>query len=258
MPRLSWAVATHPGLRRDSNEDAYAARPDLGLFVVADGMGGHAAGEVASKAAAETIEAFAHETRARDLNSTWPFPLEPSLSIDGNRLKAAFRLANRHVAERMAAAQELRGMATTASAVLLNENQSGGSIAAVAHVGDSRVYLCRAGSIRQLTHDHSWVGEQIRAGVMTDADARRHPWRNVVTRAISGGQDPEVDVLEIAIEPGDRLLLCSDGLCGVITEDEIARIACAGEPGAVCEKLIAAANDAGGPDNITAVLVQID
>src|SRR5690606_432239 len=87
MLRLSWAVATHPGLRRESNEDAYAARPDLGLFVVADGMGGHAAGEVASKVAADTIEAFAHETRARDLNSTWPFPPESSLSIDGNRLK---------------------------------------------------------------------------------------------------------------------------------------------------------------------------
>lgn len=257
MPRLSWAVATHPGLRRDSNEDAYAARPDLGLFVVADGMGGHAAGEVASKAAADTIEAFAVDTRARDLNATWPFPLEPSLSVDGNRLKAAFRLANRNIAERMADAQELRGMATTASAVLLSEDESGGIVAAVGHVGDSRVYLCRAGSLRQLTDDHSWVGDQIRAGAMTDDDARRHPWRNVVTRAISGGADPEVDVVELPLEPGDRLLLCSDGLSGVVVDDTIARLACGGGLDAACEALIAAANEAGGPDNITAVLIEI-
>jgi protein phosphatase len=257
MLRLSWAVATHPGLKRDSNEDASAARPDLGLFVVADGMGGHAAGEVASKAAADTIEAFASDTRARDLNATWPFPLEPSLSVDGNRLKAAFRLANRNIAERIAGAQELRGMATTASAVLLSENDSGAIVAAIGHVGDSRVYLCRAGSLRQLTDDHSWVGEQMRAGVLSDDDARRHPWRNVVTRAISGGADPDVDVVEMPLDADDRLLLCSDGLSGVIGDDAIARLACAGGIDAACEALIAAANETGGPDNITVVLIQI-
>jgi len=256
--RLSWAVATHPGLKRESNEDAYASRPDLGLFVVADGMGGHAAGEVASKAAAETIEAFADDTRARDLNRTWPFPLEPHLSVDGNRLKAAFRLANRNVSERVATAQELRGMATTASAVLLSTTPDGGASAAIGHVGDSRVYLCRAGQLRQLTDDHSWVGEQVRAGAMSDEDARRHPWRNVVTRAISGGADPEVDVLEVGLEPGDRLLLCSDGLCGVVAAEVLAAIACDGPVESACNRLIDAANDAGGPDNITAILVQID
>lgn len=256
--RLSWAVATHPGLRRESNEDAYAARPDLGLFVVADGMGGHAAGEVASKAAASTIEAFADDTRARDLNRTWPFPLEPALSIDGNRLKAAFRLANRNVAERVAAAQELRGMATTASAVLLSAAETGHASAAIGHVGDSRVYLCRRDGMRQLTDDHSWVGEQVRAGTLTDDDARRHPWRNVVTRAISGGADPDVDVIDVAVEPGDRLLLCSDGLSGVVAEDVMARLACDGPLEAACDRLISAANDAGGPDNITVVLVQIE
>ncbi len=262
MARLSWAAATHSGLRREANEDAHTARPDLGLFLVADGMGGHAAGEVASRAAADTIESFAHDTRARDLNRTWPFPFEPALSIDANRLKAAFRLANRHVADRVAGEQELRGMATTVSAVLLHE--TGGAIqAAIGHVGDSRVYLYRGGELRQLTDDHSWVGEQIRAGAMSDADARRHPWRNVVTRAISGGADPDVDVVELPLMAGDRLLLCSDGLSGVVTEDRIAAIVAAdagSAPGleATCEALIAEANAAGGPDNITTVLIEIE
>jgi len=257
MGRLRWAVATHPGLRRDSNEDAYAARPDLGLFLVADGMGGHAAGEVASKITADTIEAFTHDTRARDTNRTWPFPFEPSLSVDANRLKAAFRLANRQVAQRMESQQELRGMATTASAVILDETPEQGARAAIGHVGDSRVYLYRGGELRQLTEDHSWVGEQIRSGVMSDADARRHPWRNVVTRAISGGADPEVDVIEAALAPGDRLLLCSDGLSGVVAPEEMGRIVSGDGLDEACEALVAAANAAGGPDNITAVLIAI-
>ena len=257
MARLSWAVATDPGLRRDSNEDAYAARPDLGLFLVADGMGGHAAGEIASKITADTIEAFANDTRSRDTNRTWPFPFEPSLSVDSNRLKAAFRLANRQVGQRVETQQELRGMATTASAVLIEERRSGALHASIGHVGDSRVYLYRDAALRQLTDDHSWVGEQIRSGVMSDADARRHPWRNVVTRAISGGADPEVDVIELPLEPGDRLLLCSDGLSGVVAAEEIGRLVTNASLDAACQALIEAANAAGGPDNITTVLVAI-
>ena len=257
MQRLSWAVATHPGLRRESNEDAYAARPDLGLFLVADGMGGHAAGEVASRVTADTIEAFANDTRARDINRTWPFPFEPSLSVDANRLKAAFRLANRQVAHRMESQQELRGMATTASAVIVEERQAGELRAAIGHVGDSRVYLYREGALRQLTDDHSWVGEQIRSGVLSDADARRHPWRNVVTRAISGGVDPEIDVIELPLQAGDRLLLCSDGLSGVVAPEEMERLAARDPLDAAAGALIDAANAGGGPDNITVVLIAI-
>jgi protein phosphatase len=257
MAGLSWAVATDPGLRRDSNEDAYAARPDLGLFLVADGMGGHAAGEVASKITAETIESFANDTRSRDTNRTWPFPFEPSLSVDSNRLKAAFRLANRQVGQRVETQQELRGMATTASAVQIEERKSGALHASIGHVGDSRVYLYRGGELRQLTDDHSWVGEQIRSGVMSDADARRHPWRNVVTRAISGGADPEVDVIELPLEAGDRLLLCSDGLSGVVPAEDMETLVANPSLDAACQSLIAAANAAGGPDNITTVLIAV-
>ncbi len=252
---LSWAVSTDPGLRRTSNEDSFATRADVGLFVVADGMGGHVAGEVASRVAVEAIEAFIQETAVVDKNRTWPFPFDPALSLEANRLKAAFRLANRRIASAIADSQDLRGMATTASAVLI-----GKASASVGHVGDSRVYVLRDGALSQITHDHSWVEEQVRAGTLTPSAARQHPWRNVVTRALSGGEDPEVDVVEVAPAPGERYLLCSDGLFGVVADDRIAAIL--GQTGvpleAICKHLVEAANDAGGPDNITALVLAID
>jgi protein phosphatase len=252
--RVSWAVLSHPGLRRTTNEDCHCARPDVGLFVVADGMGGHVAGEVASRVAVAAIEAFAVETASTDRNRTWPFPYEPQLSVEGNRLKAAFRVANRHIADTMAYTETLRGMATTASAVLI-----GSRGASVAHVGDSRVYRLRRGNLDQLTRDHSWVEEQVRAGVMTATAAREHPWRNIVTRALAGGDDPEVDVAELALEVGDRLLLCSDGLFSVVSDARLADILGREVPlESVCESLIAEANAAGGPDNITALVLQLD
>src|SRR3954467_12800474 len=143
--QLSWAVRTDPGLRRSSNEDSFCTREDLGLFVVADGMGGHAAGEVGPRVAVETIQPFVTETAGADKNRTWPFPFEPAISLEGNRLKAAFRLANRQIANAMADSADLRGMATTASAVLAGKNG-----ACVAHVGDSRVYALRDGALRQI------------------------------------------------------------------------------------------------------------
>ena len=158
---FSWAVSSDPGLRRSSNEDSYCTRPDLGLFVVADGMGGHVAGEVASRVAVEAIEIFIQETAGADKNRTWPFPFEPALSLEANRLKAAFRLANRRIASAIADSNDLRGMATTASALL-----TGPEGACVAHVGDSRVYVLHEGHLDQITNDHSWVEEQVRAGTM--------------------------------------------------------------------------------------------
>jgi protein phosphatase len=252
--KLSWAVRTDPGLRRSSNEDSYCTRADLGLFVVADGMGGHVAGEVASRVAVETIQTFIAETAGADKNRTWPFPFEPAISLEGNRLKAAFRLANRKLANEMADKADLRGMATTASAVL-----TGKRTACVAHVGDSRIYAMRNGSLKQLTHDHSWVEEQVRAGTMTEAAARQHPWRNVVTRALSGGSDPDIDTIEVAPEPGERFLLCSDGLSGVVSRDAIEAIL--GNRTLtlddICDRLVAAANEGGGPDNVTALVIEV-
>jgi PPM family protein phosphatase len=252
---FSWAVTSDPGLRRTSNEDSFCSRPDLGLYIVADGMGGHVAGEVASRVAVEAIQAFIQETAGADKNRTWPFPFEPALSLAANRLKAAFRLANRRIASAIADSQDLRGMATTASALL-----AGADGVCVAHVGDSRVYVLKNSSLEQLTHDHSWVEEQVRAGTMTPVAARQHPWRNVVTRALSGGEDPEVDVKEISPAQGERYLLCSDGLFSVVGDDRIAAIlADRSTPlDQVCSRLIAAANAAGGPDNITALVLEVN
>jgi serine/threonine protein phosphatase PrpC len=252
---LTWAVRTDAGLRRSSNEDSHSSRPDIGLFIVADGMGGHVAGEVASRVAVESVASFIQETAGADKNRTWPFPFEPQLSLEANRLKAAFRLANRRIAATIADSQDLRGMATTASAILHGPTHS-----CVAHIGDSRVYMLREAALTQLTHDHSWVEEQVRAGTLTPAAARQHPWRNVVTRALSGGEDPDIDVVEIQPQPGDRYLLCSDGLFGVVPDEKIGAIV--GDRSAsledICGKLIDAANAAGGPDNITAMLLQVD
>ena len=252
---FSWAVGSDPGLRRNSNEDCYCTRSDLGLYVVADGMGGHVAGEVASRVAVEAIEIFIQETAGADKNRTWPFPFEPALSLEANRLKAAFRLANRRIGSAIADSHDLRGMATTASALL-----TGPEGACVAHVGDSRVYVLGGGRLRQLTNDHSWVEEQVRAGTMSATAARQHPWRNVVTRALSGGEDPEVDVTQIRPSPDERYLLCSDGLFSVVPDEQIANLL--GEPDVpleqLCRRLIDAANAAGGPDNITALVLEVN
>ena len=205
--------------------------------------------------AVEAIEAFIQETAGADKNRTWPFPFDPTISLEANRLRAAFRLANRKIAAAIADSQDLRGMATTASAVLLGPRG-----ASVAHVGDSRVYVLRSGKLEQITHDHSWVEEQVRAGTLTPSAARQHPWRNVVTRALSGGEDPEVDVTEVSPRPGERYLLCSDGLFTVVPDHRIAEIL--GEPGvpleSITRSLVESANDGGGPDNITALILQID
>src|SRR5215831_2505331 len=255
---LSWAVRTDPGLRRSSNEDSYCTRPDLGLFVVADGMGGHVAGEVASRVAVETIQTFIAETAGADKNRTWPFPFEPAISLEGNRLKAAFRLANRQIASAMADSADLRGMATTASAIL-----TGPHSACVAHVGDSRIYaldVTNGGGLHQITDDHSWVEEQVRAGTMTSTAARQHPWRNVVTRALSGGSDPDIDTVELTPHKGERLLLCSDGLSGVVAHETIEQILADRQTPLeqICDRLVAAANEGGGPDNVTVLVIQID
>jgi protein phosphatase len=254
MVKLSSAVMSDPGLRREENEDSYCARADLGLYLVADGMGGHAAGEVASKLAVEVIETFIRDTQNADVNTTWPFPYDPTLSLDGNRLKAAFRLANRRIAAAMEGNELLRGMATTAVAVLVGRAEP-----VVAHVGDSRIYLFRDGRLSQVTEDHSWVSEQVRAGVLSETDARRHPWRNVVTRALSGGDDPEVDVDVLEVKKSDRLVLCSDGLSGVVAPDRMAEILRESDDlQASCRALVDAANAAGGPDNITVAMLKVD
>ena len=253
--QISWAARTDPGLRRSKNEDSYCANSELGLFVVADGMGGHAGGEVASELAVEEIQNVIRSTARLGPQDTWPAPLDPAVGTDGNRLRAGFDEANRRIARQAETAEDLRGMATTAVAILA---RVGDGRAALAHVGDSRAYLYRGGSLSRLTHDHSWVEEQMRAGLLTAEAAREHPWRNIVTRALSGATDLDVDVAEVKLELGDRLLLCSDGLSTVLTDQEIVEVVSTAEDLQVgCDELVSRANAGGGPDNVTTLLLDV-
>lgn len=275
------ASRTDLGLRRPANEDSFVARPGLGLYAVCDGMGGHAAGEIASRVAADTIEGFVQQTEGAPSGFTWPFGYQPEWGRDGNRLVSALRLANREIAQRVADEPTLRGMATTAVCLLLGagspapetsgddttpggwhpDAQDPGVLhALVAHVGDSRAYVWHDGSLDQITRDHSWVEEQVALGVLSETEARHHPWRNLVTRALAGADEPAVELTPVSLEPGDRVLLCSDGLTSPLTNDAIAGILARtpmGQPAELCQALVDAANAAGGPDNITVIVVEV-
>lgn len=246
--RLTCAALTDPGRRRENNEDSFCVREDLGLFLVADGMGGHVAGEIASQLAVDEIERRIAATAAAGNAEERRAGRGP-----GPRLNAAFARANRKLADRMAADASLHGMATTAVALL-----AGGRSAALAHVGDSRAYRCRAQGLVRLTRDHSWVEDQIRSGALTPDAARRHPWRHVVTRALAGTPDADAEVLDLALEPDDRVLLCSDGLSSVVSDAGIAAVLREARPPAeLCAELVRLANAEGGPDNVTVVLVDV-
>ncbi len=268
MP-LFFSASTHTGVRRESNEDSYCARPDLGLFAVADGVGGYEAGEVASRAAIEAIEQAIAETRGWTEDTTWPFEYQPALGLDGNRLNWALHLANVRLRTEIESARGRRGMATTIAAALLEGDANGVRDpirgATIGHVGDSRVYRWRAGQLDRLTRDHSWVEEQVHAGALTEYEARRHPRRNLLTRALTGGAEPQAEFGWAPLAAGDALLLCSDGLFGVLSDTQIAGILVQDESdatraasnGTICDALVHAANLGGGPDNITAILVRL-
>src|SRR5512139_72653 len=242
------------GRKRKGNEDSLFLNPDHRLYVVADGMGGHAAGEVASRVAVDAINEFVTLTGGNQ-EITWPFGLDDSISYEGNRLKTAIRQANRKVLEATRESAEYEGMATTVAAVLVDDD-----VANLAHVGDSRIYLWNGERILLLTSDHSWVNEQIQSGVISPEQARSHPLRNVVTRALGGRADLVVDVQSRQMAAGDVLLLCSDGLTTMVPDREIAEVlAGAGDDlAAAARALVDAANAHGGEDNITVLLVRFE
>ncbi len=252
--KITYKAVSDVGRKRKGNEDSLFVNPEQHLFVVADGMGGHAAGEVASKVAVESINEFVCLTGG-DEEITWPFGLDENISYDGNRLKTAIRYANRKVLEATKEKSEYEGMATTVAAVLVD-----GDTANLGHVGDSRVYLVRDGEITQLTSDHSWVNEQIQSGVISPDQARTHPLRNVVTRALGGKPDLQVDMQQHKAKAGDILLLCSDGLTTMITDEDIARVVreAGGDVEKAAQALVASANAKGGEDNITVLLIRFD
>ena len=245
---------TDVGKKRKHNEDAYALDEAEGLFIVADGLGGHAAGEVAAKITVETIEEFIAATRQKE-EATWPFKYNHELHFNSNRLAIAIEKANERVMSAVAAQPWLKGMGTTVVAGLLNEK-----ILSLAHVGDSRAYLYRAGELTRLTDDHSWVHEQVSAGILTEEEAKTHPLKNVVTRALGGGPSVAPDLREMEFSRGDAFLFCSDGLTTMLSDEEIRDSIAEDETRTaelLCQGLVDLANDKGGVDNITVVFVRI-
>ncbi|WP_243301940.1 Stp1/IreP family PP2C-type Ser/Thr phosphatase [Geothrix oryzisoli] len=250
--RIRAAGKTDVGCVRKHNEDSYLSDADLGLFLVADGLGGHAAGEVASRIVVDTVAKFVSDTKEKD--RTWPMEYDPALSYDGNRLKAALLLSDRAIAEDIRHNPERETMGSTVVAGLVH-----GTKVTLAHVGDSRAYLLGPEGIRQVTKDHSWVAEQVANGILTPSEARVHPFRNVITQALGNGGDLDIEVQNLDLGKTERLLLCSDGLSGMIGDRQIWDIVTQSSDlqGAV-ESLVLAARDHGGEDNITAVLVGLE
>ena len=252
--KIAYQAVTDVGRKRKGNEDNLIADAEQNLFAVADGMGGHAAGEVASKVAVDAIHEFIGLTGG-DEEITWPYGLDEGISYDGNRLKTALRYANGKVLEVAKSRADYESMATTVAAVLLD-----GATANLAHVGDSRIYLFRGGELSQLTSDHSWVNEQLNMGALSADQARSHPLRNVVTRALGGKPDLQVDVQAQTVQPGDVLLICSDGLTTMVPDADIAQIMAneARDVDNIARDLVAEANERGGEDNITVVLIRFE
>jgi len=238
---LRAAARTDVGRRRPVNEDRYALAPEMGLYLVADGMGGHKAGQVASRIATE-----AALRAVRMLQGDNVAPAE--------RLRHAVRFANREILATAEAKPDLKGMGTTLVALL-----AAGGRAALAHVGDSRAYLIRRGQIRRLTDDHSLVGELLRRRQITEDDARMHPHRHVLTRAVGVRAGTEPDLAELTPVPGDVFAMCSDGLTNHLRDEEIAEaLSVTDDLEAATDGLIETANERGGEDNTTVVLVRYE
>jgi len=232
------------GRCRKVNQDMFLVDDAIGLYAIADGMGGHAAGEVASDLA---IGALGRSLRDREREQgAW------SSAEAGDLLRQALNAGNRKICESVLARAEWRGMGTTMVALVRV-----GDRAIIAHVGDSRAYLLREGRLRQLTSDHSWVNEQVKLGLLTPEQAHRHPMRNIVTRALGNQPEVEADVLEEAVRPGDVFALCSDGLSGMLGDAEICEVLASHgtAPQTACRELVDRANGRGGEDNITVIVV---
>ena len=283
MLRVKSCGLSDVGLTRVHNEDYFEIDPLHRLYVVADGMGGHSYGEVAAQIAVKAIHDFVEKSRDRG-DSAWPhktaaMPVPAAAAAAGagaltgsgaggaaatsaderlerhsRLLKSAVRRAHDNVLTAISKDGSLQGMGTTVVGMLL-----AGPTAAVAHVGDSRAYRLRSGRLDQLTQDHTWVHEQVMAGLLSQEQARSHPLKNVVTRALGGESDVLVDVREVQVQPGDLYLLCSDGLTGMLSDGEICdRMASGRSLHEICRSLVNEANARGGLDNVTVVLLSVE
>jgi serine/threonine protein phosphatase PrpC len=244
--RLDVAQLTDVGRKREHNEDnmAYVIPKDTmamiqkgALFIVADGMGGHAAGEVASEIAVDTVSNTYYQDDHDDVPAA---------------LLYAIRRANTAIHQRAAENMLRNGMGTTCVAAVLR-----GNVAYIANVGDSRAYLIRKSRIKQVSQDHSWVAEQVRAGLLTEEQARTHAQRNVITRSLGTQPDVEIDIFREVLEEGDTLVLCSDGLSGLVSDEDLMHTVEQFVPQESVYHLVEHANESGGPDNITAIVARV-
>jgi len=242
---------TDPGKRRSNNEDAYMVNNKMFLYAVADGIGGNEGGEVASRIAVETLAKVMPDV-LREAESN---PSSEDNHTADSRLTAlqkAITFTNLKIREARSKDPQLASMGTTLTALLLRSKD-----ALIAHAGDSRAYLLRSGLLRQLTFDHSFVAEYVAAGLLTLEEARESPYRHVITRALGIDEAVRADFTEHQLQQDDRILLCTDGLTEMVDDPEILMILSSSSPREAVQKLLAAANDHGGVDNITAVVLRI-
>ena len=247
-PKLIWEFVgkTDPGCVRANNEDNLGIDQELGLLIVADGMGGHNSGEVASDLAVSTIRDYARRMIGGE-KILVPESSDPSLPVRCRQLEYFIKSANTVIYEKGRAFPKDAGMGTTVVAVLADDKSL-----SVAHVGDSRLYLFRRGSLSQLTEDHSLVGDQLRRGLITPEAAAHSTLQNILTRAVGAEPEVKVDVAEHPVLPGDVVLLATDGLDKMVRDEEIARVLAGGpSPADAVDTLVGMARQAGGLDNIT-------
>ena len=249
--RIEVAGQTDVGRKRAHNEDNFALLGDYGLYIVADGMGGHASGEVASQLAIDTMREF-FESTADDPDRTWPYKMDRDRAYEENRLITGIKLSNLRIFEAAKNNPKQKGMGTTIVAVFVtNEGVY------TAHVGDSRVYRIRDGAMEQLTEDHSLLNDYRKMKQLSPEEINNFPHKNVIVRALGMKETVKVDTRFDAPRPGDVVLLCSDGLAGPVTDEDIFKIISeASDLTTAAAQLILRANENGGPDNVTAVLAR--
>ena len=251
--RVIAAGETNVGMKRTHNEDNFTVLEEDSLYVVADGMGGHASGEVASQMAIDTLREFFRATSA-DPEATWPYKMDKSRGYEENRLITSIKLANLRIYEAAQRDPKLRGMGTTAVSIIVVEDG-----VLIAHVGDSRCYRLRDSKLEQLTEDHSLLNDYIKMKRLSEEEIANFPHKNVIVRALGMKESVKVDTQLDKPQPGDIYVLCSDGLCGPASDEEIREIVLAEHTDlkTAATKLIERANANGGPDNITVVLAKV-
>ena len=251
--RVRFSGDTNVGMKRDHNEDAFFLPLNERIAIVADGMGGHASGEVASRMAVDAIVGYFHETE-NEQQITWPFKVDRGHGQDINRMTTAIKLANQRIFEEAERKPECQGMGTTVVAALFLDDAL-----IIGHAGDSRLYRVREGAIDQITEDHSLLNDYVRMKRLSESEIAAFPHKNVIVRALGMKPSIEVDIIVERPRLGDLYVICSDGLSGMVSDADIAGLAVEeGDLDRLCERLIACANGNGGIDNITVVCARLE